>query len=544
MRLLWHGRWLEAPCYTVPPNARLIRVEAARSLGPISHAVGRIHRRPYLKTWTFLRTDGPQATYRKVRTKVREHAFSGDYHLSIVLGALADAGTRVVALAPRMPAAASYLLARERLVREVPPTFSVDDFARLTEHLAQVADGLAAHARQTYLYSGEDPPEQLEVALDDALGIVGHVMEPNRDALLLPPDAAPPPKPVLRLAEDAGEGTPVALLGAGDYARTQIVPALSRRSFARVALADREPQIATLAARAAGFAVATTDAEAAIAALPSPGVVFISTYHDSHASLAAAALRRGHAVFLEKPAVVTEDDLTRLLEALLETRSPLEVGFNRRYNPLVRRARRLLDRETGPVTVTCVVKELALERDHWCLWRNQGTRVTGNLCHWLDLGVFLGNRDATPVFVTVTPPVSDGAENEDVERAVSVSFDDGSVVTVIATERGDDLRGVHELVDVRRGALTLTIDDLWRLTARSDGRTYKTRTLWRDKGHRRMFAAAPHRLAAGFASYPIIDLVTVAVVQMAASHLVATGGVQADVEMEGRHWRALTTGSA
>ena len=77
----------------------------------------------------------------------------------------------------------------------------------------------------------------------------------------------------------------------------------------------------------------------------------------------------------------------------------LEVGFNRRYNPLVERARKELAAESGPTTLVATIREVDITPDHWYLWPNQGTRVAGNLCHWIDLALHLigpGRRRPTP----------------------------------------------------------------------------------------------------------------------------------------------------
>src|SRR5207244_7577808 len=135
---------------------------------------------------------------------------------------------------------------------------------------------------------------------------------------------------------------PLALLGAGDYARTQILPALRRSDAALVAVADREPQIAALVAQEAEFEVATTSAREAIAHLDAPGIVMIATYHDSHAALATEALDAGHRVFVEKPPAVTPEDVDLLLSAIRKSGSGVDVGFNRRHHQLVKQARLVL----------------------------------------------------------------------------------------------------------------------------------------------------------------------------------------------------------
>ncbi|HEY6792102.1 MAG TPA: hypothetical protein VI365_32795, partial [Trebonia sp.] len=99
MKLLWHDEWIEAPGYEVPVDGILIDVLASVPLVKLKNASGRQQRRPARKVAVFLVTDGPRSTVRKARTKREEPRFTGDLHVSLVLGNVVDSGRRVVALA-------------------------------------------------------------------------------------------------------------------------------------------------------------------------------------------------------------------------------------------------------------------------------------------------------------------------------------------------------------------------------------------------------------------------------------------------------------
>jgi predicted dehydrogenase len=201
----------------------------------------------------------------------------------------------------------------------------------------------------------------------------------------------------------------------------------------------------------------------------------------------------------------------------------IEIGFNRRYHPLVRRARARLKRESGPTSISCVVKELTFQPDHWYFWPNQGTRITGNLCHWIDLAVYLIDGNPMPVSVTLSPRLPGTEPGSDEERVLTVTFEDGSLLTVLGTTRGDDIRGVQEQLDVRRGHTTITIDDLWKYRVRSDGIEHFSRTLFRDKAHTTMYREGLGRVKAGQPSvYTMRDMVIVSAIQTAASDLART----------------------
>lgn len=525
MKLLWHGSWLDTPGYDVAASSILIDVAMAVSVLRLDNASGRVTRRPYRKVATFLWTDGPRSTLRKVRTKRGEFPFTGDFRVAVIFGRAISSHKPVIALGCRVPPAAQQIPVHHRLVREVSDGFSPEKLSRVASFLADKQEVLARASRQSYLYSGMEPPAELVDCLDEAIGL--HDPAPSAsptDSLfpITPPKGSGEAADTAHRMDQPGQsaGVPVALLGAGDYARTEIIPALRAAGLSLHAVANREPQIAALVARKYGFAVATSNSERAIAELPQPGLVVVATAHDSHARLASMAVNAGHRVFLEKPPAVTSDDVTLLAEAMTARPGAVEIGFNRRYHPLILRARTRLAREQGPTSIACTIKEIALESDHWYFWPNQGTRITGNLCHWIDLAIFLFDQSPMPVSLSLSPRVPGSAQASDEERVLSVTFDDGSLLTILATSRGDDIRGVQEQIEIRRGRTTVMIDDLWKMRVRHGGVDRFSRTLFRHKAHRNMYRSALRRFVRGEpAVYPASDMIVVSAIQIAASEM-------------------------
>jgi predicted dehydrogenase len=528
MKLLWRGDWMESPGYEVPEGGVLIQVAAAVPLVGVDNASGRLTSHPGRKVAVFLVTDGPARTLRKARTKRDEPRFTGDFRISAVLGELIPSGERVIALASRVPPGSQQLVIHRDLVIAVPDDFSANDLRRVASRLMDGADILSRLGRQSFLYSRMQPPAELVRLLGEALW-PGDAPPPASPADVM--DVVSPPEgdrkaadTILRLpAPPHLARMQVAVLGAGDYTRTEIIPALRRARLSLYAVANREPQIAAMVGREYGFALATTDSERAIAETPAPGLVVVATAHDSHTHLACAALKAGHRVFVEKPPTVTAEDVSRLAAAMRSNPGSVEIGFNRRYHPLVRRARARLRQESGPTSISCIVKELFFESDHWYFWPNQGTRITGNLCHWIDLAVFLLEGRPMPVSLTLSPRMPGTDPGSDEERVLTVSFDDGSLLTVLGTTRGDDIRGVQEHIDIRRGHTTITIDDLWKMRIRSGGIDRYSRMLFRDKAHTAMYREALGRIVAGQpAVYPVRDMIIVSAIQIAASDLART----------------------
>ena len=171
MRLLWRDSWLETPKPHRVPGSTLVEVEATVPIAPLGAAHGRSIGTPVRKVASFTFTDGIAATVRKTRAKQAESGYTGDYHLVAILGRTEGSSdpARVVALAPRSPRCANWLLAHPALTRPVPEEFGVDDLRAAAAELLTRSFELAPTLSQSYLYSEMDPPRRLIAAFERAV---------------------------------------------------------------------------------------------------------------------------------------------------------------------------------------------------------------------------------------------------------------------------------------------------------------------------------------------------------------------------------------
>src|SRR5205823_4866316 len=80
-----------------------------------------------------------------------------------------------------------------------------------------------------------------------------------------------------------------------------------------------------------------------------PGIrmLYIASNHASHAEYAIAGLKAGKSVYIEKPHVVSEDQLERLAAVAQEAPGRVYLGFNRPGSPFGRLILEHLAQETG-----------------------------------------------------------------------------------------------------------------------------------------------------------------------------------------------------
>ncbi|AYL39193.1 bi-domain-containing oxidoreductase [Streptomyces fungicidicus] len=281
--------------------------------------------------------------------------------------------------------------------------------------------------------------------------------------------------------------TPVrlAFVGAGNYASSMLLPHLAQREGVALSTVVTTTALSGANARRKfGFERATTDLDAVLGD-PAVDAVFVVTRHSSHAELTRKALLSGKAVFVEKPLALTEDELAGVLAAVEESGNDrLQVGFNRRFAPLLREARERFGTRTGPGHLRYLVNAGRLDHGSWYLQQGtQGSRFTGEGGHFIDTASWLLGADPVSVYALTTPG------NEDLQ--VVLRYPDGSTATIGYVTTGP-AGFPKETLDLVADGRALRLDDFVRATV-YDGR----RRQWvgsrlpkaRDKGQSAELAA-------------------------------------------------------
>jgi predicted dehydrogenase/threonine dehydrogenase-like Zn-dependent dehydrogenase len=296
----------------------------------------------------------------------------------------------------------------------------------------------------------------------------------------------------------------VAFLGAGNYAKSVLLPALAQcPQVRRVSLATATGASARHTAQKFGFARCGTDPEAVLGD-PEVELVFIATRHDSHAALASAALRAGKAVWLEKPLALDEAELEELAQTVRDTGGFLAVGYNRRFSPHVTALREAFAGRQGPVAIHYVVAAGRTPSGTWHLDpATGGGRVVGEACHFVDLCAHLVGSAPTSVY---SRRLGRDPEADD-STVLLVGFPDGSTASVeyLANTSPELPKERFELSADGRTARC----ENFRLTRLPGGRTLKT--LNQEKGQAEALRAVLEAVRAGRPSpFSLDELVAVA----------------------------------
>jgi predicted dehydrogenase/threonine dehydrogenase-like Zn-dependent dehydrogenase len=325
------------------------------------------------------------------------------------------------------------------------------------------------------------------------------------------------------VARPARERLGVAFVGAGNYALAHLLPHLRGRDVElRCLVGATGPRTRSTAERY-GFARCATELDAA---LEDDGVhaVFIATRHALHAELVARALRAGRHVFVEKPLVVSEEQLAGVREAhRAGGGAALMVGLNRRFAPMVSEAKEAL-RGAGALQMIYRVNSGPIPPGTWTHEPEEGGgMLVGEMCHFLDLMQFLAGEQPVSVFARALRAGSAAVCDAD-NVSIVVGFRGGSVGTLCYNTVGDKA-APKERLEVYGGGAALALDDFRSLEVTRGGRRRRRRAANQDKGQAREMAATLAAFRAGGPSpIPFAELAAGMAMVFAARRSLAEGG--------------------
>ncbi|MFF0204912.1 bi-domain-containing oxidoreductase [Streptomyces sp. NPDC005017] len=319
-----------------------------------------------------------------------------------------------------------------------------------------------------------------------AVAVLFRYPEHTADAPQAPAVAVPAVRangPVAAPGRAAGKPVRLAFVGAGNYATSMLLPHLARRDGVELSTVVTTTALsAANAQRKFGFAQATTDLDAVLGD-DAVDAVFVVTRHSSHAELTRKALLAGKTVFVEKPLALTGDELADVLAAVEESGNDrLQVGFNRRFAPLLQEAKKQFGARTGPASLRYLVNAGRLTHGSWYLQQGtEGSRFAGEGGHFIDTASWLLDADPDSVYAVAT------SGNEDLQ--VVLRYPDGSTATISYVTTGAP-GFPKETLDLAADGKVLRLDDFVRASVYSRKRWVSSRLpKARDKGQSAELAA-------------------------------------------------------
>jgi len=329
----------------------------------------------------------------------------------------------------------------------------------------------------THRFAIEDAPKAYDVLSSGETSIGILIDYPKREARAAG-EAAETVR--LRAPSPARSGAVrMGFIGAGAYSSRTLVQAFKQAGAELRTIVSAGGVSAAHHGRKFGFAQAAADAQA-ILADPEIDAVCIATRHDSHAAYVEAALAAGKHVFVEKPLCLTLKELGRIETAQAASGRLLMVGFNRRFAPLVVKAKARLAATPGPKSFIMTVNAGQVPAEHWAQDPAVGGgRLLGEGCHFIDLLRHLAGAPVTDFDVaSLTAP---GGPPRPDTAVIRLSFADGSIGAINYFANGAKAFP-KERLEVFAAGRILAIDNYRRLLGYGVPGFRTVRALTQDKG--------------------------------------------------------------
>jgi len=276
----------------------------------------------------------------------------------------------------------------------------------------------------------------------------------------------------------------IGFVGAGNYASAHLLPYLKRDRRVRL---QGLATVSGLSARSKGekfdFHYCTTDTDT-IFEDPDIDVVFIVTPHSSHAKLVVQALQAGKHVFVEKPMIVSEDQLDEVSEVFFTVSSTqsvgVMVGYNRRFAPMVKSLKNALP-DNAVKQIIYRVNSGPIDTSTWLHDPDEGSgMLVGEMCHFIDLMQFItGERPIRVYAQSLRLGRADLADQDNL--SITISFNGGSVGILSYATVGSRSMS-KERVEVYSSGMSVVLDDFRVLEIFDKDKKYRTKSLNQDKG--------------------------------------------------------------
>ncbi|NQW21522.1 MAG: Gfo/Idh/MocA family oxidoreductase [Chloroflexi bacterium] len=355
----------------------------------------------------------------------------------------------------------------------------------------------------------------------------GKSTEPFLGVLIKYPAEVTTPSRVVSTASSAskktGSGTlKIGLIGAGNFMSETLVLALkSVDNSTVIAVASARGLSAKDLAKKIGAQTASSDYGALISD-SSIDLIVSATRHDLAAKIAIESLSANKAVHVEKPLATTLEALHQVAEAVKSSSAVLNVGFNRRYAPLISDIENYFSNRTTPLSMFYRVNAGWIDADHWVHDPVKGGgRIIGEVCHFIDLMQYLSGAKPTKVFATSLVPNGKTVLADD-NAHIMVDFADGSRGTILYSALGAKNQPKEKL-EVLGGGKSAELNDFKSLETWS-GSSHDKKSGKLDKGHTQMLQALGNAVRNGSPSpIPFEQLAATTLATLAVVESIHTG---------------------
>ena len=280
----------------------------------------------------------------------------------------------------------------------------------------------------------------------------------------------------------------VGLIGLGNFTKLKILPELVKNSsnVKIVGIVSKNGYSASnILEQYKLKSFTTSDYNKLIVDNKNINTVFILTRHNLHFEMIKKSLLNGKNVYVEKPTVMSHGELLKLKKIIedLGTSCPMiHTGYNRRFSPHIKFAKKKLHNRIGePIVINMRINAGYIPYDHWVHSDEGGGRNIGEACHFYDLLCFLTDSEISEISTSSYFKPNDFNAKTD-NFIVNFRFKNNSIATLTYVSCGSSNQE-KERIEIFFDEKSLVISDYKNSTIYSKNvKTFNTEQI--EKGHK------------------------------------------------------------
>jgi|SaaInl8_200m_RNA_FD_contig_123_21031_length_18162_multi_8_in_1_out_2_4 predicted dehydrogenase len=211
--------------------------------------------------------------------------------------------------------------------------------------------------------------------------------------------------------------------------------------------------------------------------------MYIASNHYTHTQYAIKAIENNKTVYIEKPISVNYEQFKSLLETIKKYDANIFAGYNRPFSGAVLDLKKSIGSfEHKPFSINYFISGHLIEKDHWYRNSQEGTRICGNVGHWLDLTIHILSWRRLPNILDIAISYSNLEEIDDnISITITTEFND--IISIMLTSRCEPFEGINETINFQYDNTIAKIDDFRRMTIWQDEKLINKKYWPKDVGH-------------------------------------------------------------
>ena len=247
--------------------------------------------------------------------------------------------------------------------------------------------------------------------------------------------------------------------------------------------------------------------------------VYVASNHYTHTQYATEALKNGKYVHIEKPISVSPEQFEKLLKEIKPNIEKTAIGYNRPFSEAIKAIDLRIKDNQLPLSISSTICGHKIPPSHWYRNREEGTRICGNIGHWIDMSVHLMNtRGAYPNIFDISILQADESEIDD-NLAISISTDKNDIISIFLTSREEPLEGINEEIVLQSGNITAKIDDFRSIEIWNGTNYWKKKFFPKDVGHKKCILQLTNGFSRDFNEVVVSTIIMLKIMHMAKNRI-------------------------